>query len=540
MKNTFKYIIGMLALVSTMFISSCNEDELIQERLDDNPLPTPTVITPGTADFTKYVSLGNSLTAGFMDGALFPLGQRDTYASMLGTQFAQAGGGTFVFPNTVTGNGFGGVNPDGSFRGRSSANAAAAADPNAALSDIIEFSDGSAITPSSIPSASLNNFAVPGMRIVDATFGGYGALNPYFGGFQSSATASVVGDAAAAGATFFSVWLGSNDVLGYALAGGAFGEDFDPTNSSTLTSTDAFTAALSGILDAMSANGAEGLVLTIPPVTLTPFFQFVTGTEAGINLIPLDAATAGAVNAGYSDYNDGLDAAVLLSIITTEEATRRKVNFIEGANRPVITDETLTVADISLAFGLPAGSVILPNTRHMEPGELLPLTAASVLGVPADPANPTSIQGVAVPLADQFVLTTAEQGAIILRTAQFNGIIAAQAAARPNVNLVDIQPLFSDMFGLTTTQAALLGLSDAAQAAADGVPGLVSNGVTFVPLSLDLNAVFTSLFSTDLIHPNPRGQAFVANEIIRVLNSTYESNFEEVDPLNFPGINVAL
>lgn len=538
MKNFYKYIVGMLAL--TFVLVSCNEDELIEQRLEDNPLPTERVSVSGSADFSKYVAIGNSLTAGYMDGALFPLGQRDAYPSVLAAQFALAGGGSFTFPDIVSGNGYGAVNADGSIRGRSSANAAAAADPTASLTDIIQFSTGSAITPSSIASSNLNNFGVPGMRMVDAAFAGYGNVNPFFGGFQSSATASVVGDAAASGATFFSIWLGSNDVLGYALSGGAFGEMFDPTNPSTLSSTDAFSASLSGTLDAMSANGASGVILTIPPVTLAPFFQFVTGSEAGINLIPLDAATAGVVNGGYADYNNGLDAAVALTIISADEAARRKINFIEGRNRPVITDENLTVADISAAFGAPAGTVVLPNSRHLEQGELLPLTAASVLGQPADPSNPLSIQGVAVPLADQYVLTLQEQGALGLRTAQFNGIIAAQAAARANVTMVDIQPVFADMFGLTAQQAALLGLSPAAQSAADGVLGLVFNGTTFLPLSLDLSAVFSSLFSTDLIHPNPRGQVFVANEIIKVINATYGSNFEEVNPLDAPGINVAL
>ncbi|MEO1257009.1 MAG: G-D-S-L family lipolytic protein, partial [Bacteroidota bacterium] len=308
-------------------IFSCNESELIEERLEDNPIPEEEAIVSGDADFTKYVALGNSLTAGFMDGALFPLGQRDAYPSILAAQFEQTGGGSFAFPDIVSGNGFGALNEDGSIRGRSSANAAAAADPTASLSDIIQFSTGSPITTSTIPSASINNFAVPGMRMVDAGFAGYGALNPYFGGFQSSATASVIGDAAAAGATFFSVWLGSNDVLGYALSGGAFGEDFDPTNPSTLSSVDAFNTTLSAVLDAMSANGADGVILNIPPVTLAPFFQFVTSTEDGINLIPLDAATASVVNDGYVQYNDGLDAAVALSVISAEEAARRKISF---------------------------------------------------------------------------------------------------------------------------------------------------------------------------------------------------------------------
>ena len=41
-----------------------------------NPIDEP--ITAGTADFTRYVALGNSLTAGFSDNALFRKGQENS------------------------------------------------------------------------------------------------------------------------------------------------------------------------------------------------------------------------------------------------------------------------------------------------------------------------------------------------------------------------------------------------------------------------------------------------------------------------------
>ncbi len=60
----------------------------------------------------------------------------------------------------------------------------------------------------------LNGFGVPGIRAIDAVVPGYAQANPFFGRFASAPDASLLGDAARAQGTFFTVWLGSNDVLG--------------------------------------------------------------------------------------------------------------------------------------------------------------------------------------------------------------------------------------------------------------------------------------------------------------------------------------
>ncbi len=55
-------------------------------------------ISNGNADFSTYVALGNSLTAGYADGALYNSTQSTSYPSILAQQFAKAGGGSFVQP----------------------------------------------------------------------------------------------------------------------------------------------------------------------------------------------------------------------------------------------------------------------------------------------------------------------------------------------------------------------------------------------------------------------------------------------------------
>src|SRR4051812_26556820 len=64
-----------------------------EPKLDDAPAPTK-----GSADFSRYYAIGNSLTAGYEDNGLYLEGQQNSYPSMLAGQFAQVGGGAFGQP----------------------------------------------------------------------------------------------------------------------------------------------------------------------------------------------------------------------------------------------------------------------------------------------------------------------------------------------------------------------------------------------------------------------------------------------------------
>ena len=48
----------------------------------------------------------------------------------------------------------------------------------------------------------------------------------------------------------------------------------------------------------------------------------------------------------------------------------------------------------------------------------------------------------------------------------------------------------------------------------------------------------TVLFSLDGVHPNARGYAVIANEIIKVINKHYKSNLPFNHPSYFPGIDI--
>ena len=516
----YKYWILNIGLL--LWLASCNtEDELIEERERDNP-PADTTLrgTTSSLDFSNYVAIGNSLTAGLMDAALYTDGQNNSFPNILAQHLQRVEGieiGDFNQPDIDAVNGFNtSLNDPATF---------AQAPPtgrfilDTSIPGPVPTTPGQAIDPYTGDKAALNNFGVPGMRLIEVAAPRYGRANPFFGRFARDPEASsVLGDALATNPTFFTLWLGSNDALSWAIQGGAppDGEDSvaaQMTDPNTLTSIASFAQAYQGAVQALTANGAEGVAITIPPLTLLPFFRLVS-----YNAVPLDEATATALNAGYTDYNNGLGAAVQLGLIDNDELALRTISFAAGANAVVMLDEGLDSLDISAAVGAPAGSVVLPNIRQTNPSDLLPLTIASELGQPVISENDTTIFGLSSPAGDAFVLTLNEQTTLLTRVATFNGIIAQiVASSQGQVALFDINPLFADIAGLNPTQAGQLGLGPASVAAADGQPGLTVDGLVLQP---DFSP--NGIISTDGIHPNPRGHAIVANGIVNTINQSFE------------------
>ena len=78
--------------------------------------------TPGSLDLSKYVSVGNSIAAGFQDGALYTDAQNQSFATFLATQLQTTGvgGGSFNVPDINSQNGLSGTNPAGGGVGKRS------------------------------------------------------------------------------------------------------------------------------------------------------------------------------------------------------------------------------------------------------------------------------------------------------------------------------------------------------------------------------------------------------------------------------------
>jgi len=486
-----------------LFLIACEDDTPI-----DAPDPTPVEYTSGTADFTNYVAIGNSLTAGFSDNALFEDGQLASFPNMLAGNFALAGGGSFEIPlmadnlggMTLEGNPIAGNRLILSFLGESPAPVEVVGQGSTEVSNKL--------------TGTYNNMGVPGSKSYELLAPGYGSVtgvamgtaNPYFARFSSSESATVIGDAAAQGATFFTLWTGANDILIYATGGGT-GVDqtgnLDPSTYSRndITDPNVFAGSLDAMLQAMTANGADGVIANLPNVTDIPYF-----TTVPHNPIPLDEATAGFLNSAeaYGAYNAGLAQLQQLNLITEEELAKRTISFSPGeGNAVVIMDEDLT--------DLTGFNPALTNMRQATEEDLMVLTSRSFIGTLADPNNPTSINGVAVPLADQWVLTPEEQATVETALMSYNQTIAGLATAY-DLAFVDANALLNELKE-NGFQQADGSVVDATFATGGG-------------------------FSLDGVHPSPRGYAIVANAFVAAINTKYNSNLPDVNPLNYTGLYI--
>lgn len=490
MKNKFIYLSVLLALG----FASCEPE--FENDVDAD-------YSAGDADFTTYVAVGNSLTAGYMDGTVYKSGQANSFPNMLAQQFSTVGGGTFTQPSFEDD-----VNNLGGIQGL------------AATRLVIDASEGrpeniagTATITLDAQATAYNNMGVPGAKSFHLLAPGYGnaagimtgTANPYFVRHATSTSATVMGDAMSLNPTFFTCWIGANDVLAYATSGGS-GVDqtgnLDPTTygGSDITDPNVFANVYSTIISTLTAGGAKGVVATIPSVTSIPYF-----TTVPYNPVPLDAATATQLNSGYAAYNGGLDLAYSMSLISATERSQRKVNFIAGQNPVVLVDNDLT--DLS-GFGI-------PSYRMATNQDLIVLTASSFIGTVVG-GDPTMINGVSVPLANQWVLTATEKDRVATATAAFNASIVAIANAN-DLAVADMNSLMEQLvYGLRIET------------------GQIYTANYFSGLETE-NKV---LFSLDGVHPNARGYSVIANAIINIINSHYNANIPLKYVNDYPGTQI--
>jgi lysophospholipase L1-like esterase len=481
MIKNFKWLL----LVSLAFVACNNDDE------DTTPAEVP--VTPGSAVFTKYVALGDSFAAGYSDGALFIKGQGGSYANILSQQFTAAGGGEFKTPLTsdnVGGLLFGGTpnpkfgprlailgfNPDGTPK--------IAPVPFASTTEVMAHITGP-----------FNNLGLPGAKSYHLIAPGYGnpaglslgTANPYFVRFATAPGTTVLKDATDQNPTFFSLWIGGNDVLGYATTGG------DGTDPITPTAT--FNFAYDKLVTDLTAKGAKGVVANLPYVSALPFF-----TTVGFNPLTLGAAQVTALNSAYASYNGGLVAAKNAGLITEAERVQRTINFVVGKNGAVMIDEYLT--DIT---GVNPGLIKLRQTTNKD------YIVLSSQGTSAKD-HLSAGNGTAVPLQDRWVLSESEVKELKTATDAYNVTIEATATAK-GLAFVD-------------TRATMAQVS--------------TTGINFGNFNMTSAYVTGGAFSLDGIHPSARGYGLIANIFIDAINVKYGSTLRHVDlstyPIQYPAI----
>lgn len=521
MKRYNRYI-GLFLL--SLGLVSCDVNNELDPILE--PEVPVVALNAGGVDFSNYVAVGASFTAGYTDGALFKAGQENSFPNILASKFSMAGGGSFEQP-LMEDNIGGLIFPTGQiaqaprfyFNPATGGPARLSATPNTVIG----------VPVSNI--STLNNFGVPGAKSFHLVAQGYGSLqalslglaNPYYVRMASAPNASVLGDAMAQNPTFFTLSeVGGNDVLGYALSGG---DGSDPITPATT-----FDQAFGVLLSTLTSNGTKGVVGNVPYITnlanftTVPYNPLDPSNPDVAAQIPLLNTVYGAVNQIYAGAGQ----------------PERAIIFSEtDANPVVIYDEDATDLTVAIATTLGASPTFIPfvqslglpaqaaplvaqllgqqygKARSATENDLLVLASSAVIGevnsdavaalitqsgglLPANLAGQFSVHGVTLPLADRFVLTPQEQAEIKMATDSYNTIIETAVASNPNAALVDLNGIL-------------------AQAS--------TTGVMFDGYNMTTSLVTGGLVSLDGVHLTSRGYALMANEMLLAIDAEFGSNF---------------
>jgi lysophospholipase L1-like esterase len=483
----------------------------------------------GEANFSSYVAIGNSLTAGYMDSSVSRVGQGYSYPNLLAQQFALVGGGEFTQPSYAEDvNNLGGIAGLPGFTNRLVLNASTQSPvPIAGTSTITLTPQAKAFHNAGVPGAKSFHLLLPGYG--NAAGLATGTANPYFVRTATSGSATVLGDAMSLNPTFFTNWIGSNDVLAYATSGGIGVNQAGNMNPATYGSNDItdptyFAGVYSTIMNTLTANGAKGVVMTIPNVTSIPFFTTVPYN-------PLTASALGKGNeavgqATIQQLNTSLYGPMKQILTLVGQGDRISLLSATGGNPLLIKDETLTNVQAQLTLAFSANPQTAPyaaslgaiygQVRQATANDLVLLTTRSVIsseaaGVPA----PFNVYGVTYPLQDQHVLIPSEIAALNTATTAFNGSIK-QIAASKNIAVADMNAILNQLV--------------------TGLP--FEDGQVYTAAYFSTARANTTVFSLDGVHPNARGYALITSEIIKVINSYYKAKLPQVNPAYYPGATI--
>lgn len=413
-------------------------------------------IDTGTGDFTHYVAVGNSFTAGYQNKALYKTGQDYSFPSLLARHLR----GQQMFGQ-----------PYISDPGLGNRIELVSLNP---LETKVNTDQGEPLNQGEKP---FHNLGIPGGLLVDysnpnnignlrdrATNPDHPAFNPFYQivlqpSELEKAVPRIHNEVALQNPTLVTFWMGNNDILGYVAAGGE-GPSF--TDPNTFTQLFQISAQQLGSLN------ADIVVYTIPSVISLPFVFFLRRELRRNGRIVFDPSTeAWQMNTGQGRLPiyikaDGVARKMQLFDYPLLSATGYFNAVFNGEISPPVTSDT-AIPDVFILDG---------------------------------PAEGTS--------------GNTELELAIGAVNQYNRAIRSITAAAGFI-LMDANNLFNTV-----------------------VSEYFNNGTGYSQGSLVLHPIPGELFSFDGIHTGNRGNAAIANETIKVLNSNLGSNIPLIDISSIP------
>jgi lysophospholipase L1-like esterase len=436
-----------LALFSILIVglfSACSLEE---------PSVTATKSDAGTLASNGYVAIGNSLTAGYQSGSLLESRQQYSYPNLIAQQL---GVETFAQPTV-------------SYPG---------------IPNILELQsfDGTIVTatgegaPTNISyAAPYNNLGIPGIvlgdvlgaRSVEQSLSGSGLIDLVLRGLGT-----VYEQAKIQSPSFMTVWIGNNDVLGYATSGGA-----SPTAP---VPTATFDFLYNQMADSLETIGAKIAVGNIASVVDLPFFTTI-GPKMAEAMAP--AIQGGLINGMYYQKHGETIPNPATGFTTLDENSGVLVTLTGGPYASLLGQDStgLWYRDLAAKLGKSVAEVIPPGIDTLQ-----------AFGF--HPQNPWP---------DALILDADEIANAIDHIDSYNATISGIADAK-GWAYVDVNAFFA---GVT---------------AAGGV--YATQG-----LVMSTSYIAGEFFSLDGVHPSNMGYGVAANLFIDAMNTKFGTSIAPVE-----------
>jgi len=256
---------------------------------DYNELTAPE-LNLGTANFTRFVSIGNSITAGLQSGSLFESGQIYSFGNLISKQVGAGYQVPYVSdPGTIGRIEIQSLSP---------------------FTTTINTQQGNPLN-SAYP-APYNNLGIPYSFVYDVLYatnkdncilGLNGRPIPFFDLILRNSflnLGSQFQQAKLLNPTFMTLWIGNNDVLIYAGSGGV--------TPSSPTPPQIFGALYSQLADSIASLVSQVIVANIPNVSAIPYFTTV-GPQMAFSIPWGLLAAAGAPGLFYQKHGETINPA---------------------------------------------------------------------------------------------------------------------------------------------------------------------------------------------------------------------------------------
>lgn len=453
MKKTNRIVVLLISILLITLIGCEDRTELT------DPQPPKT----GEADFTTFVSIGNSLTAGYQNSSLYENSQIYSFGKIIADQVMT----DYVQP----------LISEPGIPGKLEIKALAP--------DIVIAQNPGTGAPTNLDyKKPYNNLGVPGAilyDLIDTTDFQQKVVqrgNPFFSVVlrDQKLGNSIIKQALSLQPTFVTLWIGNNDVLGYATSGGIKGTD--PATGKLPTDVPTFTALYNMVGAALTdTTGVRKIAAAnIPDVQNIPFFTTV-GPKLAVSL-----EAQGIPQIVYQKNGEIIGTGVA----TTDMLKEAKILLtLTSSGYTSLLGDTSGKYYASLGITPPAG-----------------IDISKPFGF--DPKNPWP---------DVFTLDESEIDVTKEATKAFNKVIS------------DVVNLYSDTWVLVDVNTFFNELKNAEVTAG----GMVIDGINFTTAYIEGNT-----FGLDGVHPTTYGYGIIANQFIDAINKKFGASISHINVSTLP------